>query len=216
MPLENKKVQEAIKELRSKSEKRNFNQSVELVINLRDIDVKKPEGRIQEVIELSHQPNKKLSICVFATGDMALRARRANADIVLQREDIENLANDKKKQREIAKKADFFLAEAPLMPLVGRVFGSILGPRAKMPTPIPPTANIEDAIERHRRMTMVRVRGQPTLQCRVGTEDMADEHLVDNIQTVIRRIEGKLKKGIKNIGSIYLKTTMGPSIKVNL
>jgi len=216
MPLDNRKIQESIKELRSKSEKRNFNQSVELIINLRDIDVKKPEGRIEEVIELPHPANKSVSVCVFATGDMALRARRAGADTVLQREDIENLANDKKKQRQMAKKMAFFIAEAPLMPLVGRVFGSILGPRGKMPTPTPPTANIEDEIAKHRRTTRVRVRGQPTLQCRIGTEDMKDEELIDNIQTVVRRIEGRLKKGIKNIGSIYLKNTMGPPVKVSL
>jgi len=215
MPIENKKIQEALKELRSNSRKRNFNQSVELIINLRDVDVKAPEGRIQEVIELPCPISKNVSICVLATGDMALRARKAGADIVLQREDIDNLANDKKKQREIAKKADFFIAEAPLMPLVGRVLGPILGPRGKMPTPLPPTANIEDAIERHRKMTGVRIRGQPIIQSRIGTEDMTDEELIDNAQTVIRRVEGRLKRGTENIRSICLKTTMGPPIRLN-
>jgi len=216
MPLDNEKIRETIKELRDKSEKRSFNQSVELIINLRDIDMKAPEGRIQEVIELPYQTKKNLSICVLATGDTALRARKAGADIVLQREEIESLANDKKKQRELAKKADFFIAEAPLMPLVGRVFGSILGPRGKMPTPVPPTANMEDVIGRHRRIIGIRVRSQPIIQCRIGTEDMTDEELIDNIQTVIRRLEGRLKRGIKNIGSIYLKTTMGSSVKIDI
>lgn len=215
MPIENKKIQEALKELRSRSEKRNFNQSVDLMINLREVDVKAPEGRIQEIIELPHAISKNVSVCVLATGDMALRARKAGADMVLQREDIDSMANDKKKQREIAKKADFFIAEAPLMPLIGKVLGPILGPRGKMPTPLPPTANIEDAIERHRRMTGVRVRGQPILQSRIGTEDMTDEQLIDNIQAVLRRVEAKLKRGTENIRSIYLKTTMGSPIKVS-
>jgi len=209
-------LREAIKEMRSKSKKRNFNQSVELIINLRDIDVRKPEGRIQEVIELPHPIGKNVGVCVIATGDLALRARRAGADMVLERGDLERLADDKKRQREIAKKAYSFIAEAPLMPLVGRVFGSILGPRGKMPTPVPPSANIEEVIERHRRMVRVRARGQPTLQCRVGTEDMTDEELLDNIQAVIRRIEGRLKRGMKNIDSIYLKTTMGSPVKVKV
>jgi len=216
MPLENERILEAMRELRAKSKKRNFDQSVELIMNLRDVDIKAPEGKIQEVIELPYPASKDLSVCVLATGDMALRARRAGAQIVLQREEIEGLSNDKKKQRELAKKADFFIAEAPLMPVVGRVLGSILGPRGKMPTPVPPTANIEEVIERQRRMTSVRVRGQPVLQCRVGTEEMKDEEIIDNIQTVIRRIEARLKRGIKNIGSIYLKTTMGPPLKVSL
>ncbi|MFQ6095285.1 MAG: 50S ribosomal protein L1 [Candidatus Bathyarchaeia archaeon] len=216
MALEVKNLREAIKEMRAKSKKANFNQSVELIINLRDIDMKKPEGRIQEVIELPHPIGKDVGICVIATGDLALRARRSGADIVLEREDIEKLAGDKKRQREIAKKADFFIAEAPLMPLVGRVFGSILGPRGKMPTPVPPTVDIEDVIERHRRMIMVRAKGQPGLQCRVGTENITDEELVENIQTVVRRIEGRLKRGMRNIDSIYLKLTMGPPIRVSM
>ena len=216
MALEARNLQEAISEMRSQSKKRNFNQSVELIINLRDVDVKKPEGRIQEVIELPHPFGRNVGVCVIATGDLALRARRAGVDIVLEREDLDTLAGDKKRQREIADKADFFVAEAPLMPLVGRVFGSILGPRGKMPTPVPPRVNIEDVIERHRRRTRVRARGQPTLQCRVGTQNMTDEELLDNIQTVVRRIEGRLRRGMRNIDSVYLKLTMGPPVKVSI
>lgn len=216
MVLDAKNLQEAISELRSSSKKRNFNQSAELIINLRDVDMKKPEGRIQEVIELPHPLGKNVGVCVIATGGLSLRARRAGADIVLEREDLENLAGDKKRQRETAKKASFFIAEAPLMPLVGRVLGSILGPRGKMPTPVPPTADIEEIIERQRRMTRIRSRGQPTLECRVGTEDMSDRDLQDNIQAVIGRVERRLKRGMKNIDSVYLKLSMGPPIKVSI
>lgn len=216
MVLDAKNLQEAISELRSSSKKRNFNQSAELIINLRDVDMKKPEGRIQEVIELPHPLGKNVGVCVIATGGLSLRARRAGADIVLEREDLESLAGDKKRQRETAKKASFFIAEAPLMPLVGRVLGSILGPRGKMPTPVPPTADIEEIIERQRRMTRIRSRGQPTLECRVGTEDMSDRDLQDNIQAVIGRVERRLKRGMKNIDSVYLKLSMGPPIKVSI
>jgi large subunit ribosomal protein L1 len=216
MVLGAKNLQEAMSELRSSSKKRNFNQSVELIINLRDVDMKKPEGRIQEVIELPHPLGKNVGVCVIATGGLSLRARRAGADIVLEREDLESLAGDKKRQRETAKRASFFIAEAPLMPLVGRVLGSILGPRGKMPTPVPPTADIEEIIERQRRMTRIRSRGQPTLECRVGTEDMSDRDLQDNIQAVIGRIERRLKRGMKNIDSVYLKLSMGPPIKVSI
>ncbi len=209
-----KDFKNSLKELREKNEKRNFNQSIDLIINLRDIDMKKPEGKIQETVELPHPLDKKVSVCVFATGDMALRARRSGADLVLEREEIESLANDKKKQRQIAKRTDAFIAAAPLMPLIGRVFGSILGPRGKMPTPVAPTANIKNEIERHRKLITVRARNQPVLQCRVGTENMPDNEIVENIQTVLRRIEGKLKRGNKNIASICIKTTMGPPVKV--
>jgi large subunit ribosomal protein L1 len=216
MSVERKHLSEALRELREKTPKRNFNQSIELIINLKDVDISKPENRIQEIIELPHPIGKKVNICVFASGDAALRARRAGADMVLEREEIEALAGDKKRQRQIAKKIDSFIATAPLMPIVGRVFGAILGPRGKMPTPIPPTADIEREIERHKRLVMIRTRGQPVLSCRVGTENMSDDEIIDNIDAVIKRVEGKLKRGIKNIASIHIKASMGPPIKVRI
>jgi len=216
MSIETNNIKSALKEAREKSKKRNFNQSVELIINLRDIDVKKPENRIQESIELPHALDKKVGVCVFADGDMALRARRAGADLVLESADIEGLMNNKKRQREIAKNMNSFIAAAPLMPLIGRVFGPILGPRGKMPTPVPPTANIEELIERHRRIVRLRARDQPVIHCRVGTESMPDDEIAENIQTVIRRIARRLRRGVKNIESIYVKLTMGPPVKVNI
>ena len=126
------------------------------------------------------------------------------------------MTGDKKRQREVAKTYDFFIAEAPLMPLVGRVLGGTLGPKGRMPTPVPPTVDISGIIKRNRRTVKVRLRGQPVLQCRVGMEDMADKEIAENIHAVIGRVEGKLKRGIKNIRSINLKTAMGPSIKISL
>jgi len=216
MPLNTKNIVDAIKEVKDKSEKRNFVQSVELVVNLRDIDPKKPEGKIQELIELPHPPGKENKICVIASGEMALKAKRAGADLVVERGDLEALMGDKKKQKELAKTYDFFIAEAPLMPLVGRSLGATLGPKGKMPTPVPPTANIADQIEKHRKMVFVRLRGQPVLQCRVGNENMSNEEIAENVQAIMGRIEGKLKRGIKNIRSIYLKTTMGSSFKIGM
>ncbi|MDH5795167.1 MAG: 50S ribosomal protein L1 [Candidatus Bathyarchaeota archaeon] len=216
MSIETGKLRAAFKEMREGSKKGNFNQSIELIINLRDLDMKKPEGRIEDKIELPRPLDKKVSVCVFANGDMALRARRGGADLVLEGVEIEGLTNDKKKQRQIAKNMDSFIAAAPLMPLVGRVFGPILGPRGKMPAPVAPTANIEEEIRRHRRMVLIRTRGQPVLQCRVGTEGMSDDEIIENIQAVLTRIVRRLKRGLKNVGSIHIKTTMGPSVKVSI
>jgi large subunit ribosomal protein L1 len=216
MSIETANLKAALKEMRKRTKKRNFNQSIELIINLRDVDMKKPEGRIQEKIELPHPPDKKTRVCVFANGDMALRARRGGADLVLESEEVGGLMNDKKRQREISRNMDFFIAAGPLMPVVGRVFGAILGPRGKMPTPIAPTVDMKQEIERHRRLVLVRTRRQPVLQCRVGTEDMSDDELIENVQAVVRGVATRLKRGINNIEAVYIKTTMGPSVKVNV
>jgi large subunit ribosomal protein L1 len=214
MPLNMKNLLAAVKEVKSKATERKFSQSIDLAINLQNIDMKKPEGRIQERIELPNSVGKELKVCVIATGEMALKAKNAGASLVIERAALEALVGDKKKQKDIAKEYDLFIAEAPLMPLVGRSLGASLGPRGKMPTPVPPNADIEEQLEKHRKIVFVRMRGQPVLQCRVGNENMKDEEIAENVQAVVRRIEGKLKRGIKNFRSIYLKTSMGSAVKV--
>ena len=216
MPLNTKNLLAAIQEVKSKATERKFSQSIDLAINLQNIDMKKPEGRIQESIELPHSVGKELKVCVIATGEMALKAKKAGASLVLERAALEALVGDKKKQKDLASNYDVFIAEAPLMPLVGKSLGASLGPRGKMPTPVPPNADITEQIERHRRMVLVRMRGQPVIQCRVGTEDMKDEEIAENVQAVVRRIEAKLKRGIKNFRSVYLKTSMGSPVKVTM
>lgn len=214
MPLDQKTILDAVKEAKEKSEKRNFNQSIELVLSLKDIDMKSSEGKLQEIIELPYSPAKQNKICVIASGELALKARRANADLVIERADLEGYAGKKRDLRKIANGYDFFIAEAPLMPLVGRVLGPVLGPRGKMPIPVPLTADIASLIEKHRKTIVVRMRNQPILQCRVGSENMKVEEIAENVQMVLRVIEGKLKRGVKNIKRAYIKTSMGKSVSV--
>lgn len=215
MPIDEKAILNALKEAKEKSSKRNFTQSVELILNLKEIDMKSQQGKIQEDIEipnpLKEKPNK---ICVIATGELSLKAKRANADLVLDRTEVEAMAGNKKMLRKIASEYDFFLAETPLMPIVGKVFGAFLGPRGKRPIPVPPSADIEALINKYRRTVSVKMRNQPVIQCRVGTESMNEKEIAENITTIINTVEGKLQKGAKNIRSIYVKTTMGKPVKV--
>jgi large subunit ribosomal protein L1 len=216
MSMDAKALLESIKEAKSKAQKRKFNQSVELIINLREIDMKKPESKIQESIELPNAIPKQGKVCVIATGELALKARRAGADLVIERPELESLAADKKRQKALAEEYDYFISEAPLMPTVGRVLGAVLGPKGRMPAPVAPNANIADNIEKMRKTVQIRLRGQPILQCRIGTEDMSDEQLAQNVEAVISRLEGKLKRGLKNIRSIVVKTAMGPPVKIRV
>lgn len=215
MPLAKDEIARALGELRKSIVKRKFAQSIDLVVKLREVDLKRPENRINEAIALPNPPEKSLKICVIASGDLATRAKTAGADMLVSRQDLENLGKDKKAARKLAVDYDFFIAEAPLMPLVGRGLGSFLGPRGKMPTPVPPTAAIEQIVSSHRKMVRVRMREQPVLQCRVGTENMTDDKLVENIQAVVSRIEQKLERGFKNIGEILLKATMSKPVKIS-
>jgi len=213
MPLDQKTILAAVKEAKGKSEKRKFNQSVELILQLKDIDMK-TEGRVQEVVELPFVPEKANKICVIGSSDLALRAKKANADRVVERSELEGMAGKKPELRKISNEYDFFIAETPLMPLVGRTLGPVLGPRGKMPIPIPPNVDLTALMAKHRKTVIVRTRGQPLLQCRIGMENMKDEEITENIMAVLRVLEGKLKKGMKNINFAIIKTAMGPPIKV--
>jgi large subunit ribosomal protein L1 len=214
MPLDQKTILTAVKEAREKSEKRKFNQSVELILKLQDIDMKSPEAKIQEVVELPHALEKPNKICVIAQGELAMKAKKANADHVVERSELEGLAGKKQEMRKIANQYDFFIAEAPLMPLIGKTLGSVLGPRGKMPIPVPPSADIASLIAKHRKTVTIRLRNQPTLQSRIGMENMKDEEITDNIMAVLRVLEGKLKRGMKNIKFAYIKMAMGGPVKI--
>jgi large subunit ribosomal protein L1 len=216
LPLAKDDVSRALGELRKGITKKKFTQSIDLVVRLREVDLKKPENRINETIALPNPPEKALKVCVIASGDLATRAKTAGADMLVGRQEVDNLSKDKKAARKLAQEYDFFIAEAPLMPLVGRALGSFLGPRGKMPTPVPPNAPIEQIVANHRKMVRVRMREQPVLQCRVGTEAMADDKLAENIQAVVSRIEQKLERGFKNISEILVKGTMSKPVKISL
>lgn len=207
------RILEALREARKMTPKRRFEQSIELMINLKDIDLKRPENRVNLRVRLPNGVGKR-RILVFASGDLSRRAREAGADEVIEPGEMEKMAADKKEAKRRLKDFDVFVAEAPLMPLVGRVVGPILGPRGKMPTPVPPQASIEEVIDRERRMVILRSRDKPYVMCLVGMEGMKDEEVAENIEAIFSTLLRVLKKGIGNIKSAYLKLTMGPAVKL--
>src|SRR6266705_2203136 len=91
MPLSKDSITKALGDVRSKTPKRKFTQSIELSVKLREIDLKKPEGRINENLELPTAADKDSKVAVIAGGDLAVRARNAGADIVIGREDSSEL-----------------------------------------------------------------------------------------------------------------------------
>ena len=101
-----------------------------------------------------------------------------------------------------------------MMPTVGRTLGPALGPRGKMPIPIPPNADLVALMAKYRKTIVVRMRNQPIIQTTIGTQNQSDEELVENIQAVLRVLEGKLKRGLKNIEMVFIKTSMGTPVKI--
>jgi len=216
LSFELRNLTEVVEEVKKSCKGKGFKQSIELIVNLRDLDLRRPENRIIGLMELPHPPNKPVKVCVFASGELYTKAKKLGVDLILTRDDLERIAKDKRQAKKIAKSHDFFVAEASLMPLIGRMWGVYLGPRGKMPTPVPPTADIESILERLRRTVRIRVRNQPVVQLRVGTEDMDSKQIAENVNAALNWIIDRLPKGLTNIKDVYLKGTMTPSFRVEL
>jgi len=202
---------EVIKKVKSETKQRKFTQAVELIINFKDIDVKKGFA-LNEIVQLP-KTSSPATVCVMATGDMSQKAKQANADAVIGTDELEKFANNKRESRKFINKYDFFLADTKVMPLVGKTLGQFLGPRGKMPTPVPFDAPIGSFLERFRSSIKVRTRASLSIACKIGNESMEDTDLAINAHAVISAIEKKLPNGEKNIKKIMIKTTMGKPVK---
>ena len=99
------------------------------------------------------------------------------------------------------------------MPLVGKTLGQFLGPRGKMPTPVPFNAPIDSFLQRFRSSIKVRTRASLSMSCKIGDQTMEDSDLAINAHSVLSAIEKKLPNGEKNIKRIMIKTTMGKPVK---
>jgi large subunit ribosomal protein L1 len=192
---------------------RNFRETVDIAINLRDLDLDDPSNRVDESIVLPEGTGQETSIAVFAEGETAVRAEEA-ADTVLDSDDLSDLGDDDSDAKDLADDIDFFLAEEGLMQDIGRYLGTVLGPRGKMPDPVGPDDDVVEMVERLRNSVQLRSGDRRTFHTRVGAEDMSAEEIADNIDVIIRRLEADLEKGPLNIGDIYVKTTMGPAVEV--
>ncbi|CDG64553.1 MAG: large subunit ribosomal protein [Methanobacterium sp.] len=207
-------ILEAVKKAKEESKPRNFTQSIDVVITIKDLDVKKPENRIDEEVLLPNGRGKDVKIAFIADGELALQAKNAGANIVISKGELEEMGKDRKGAKKIANQHDFFVAQADMMPLVGRFLGPVLGPRKKMPKPVPATAKPEPIMERLKSTVKVRIKDQPVIQALVGTQDMDDELIAANIESVLAVLDQKLEKGRNQIKSMYVKTTMGPVVRV--
>jgi len=206
-------ILEVIKKSKESDKKRKFNQSVEMIMVFRDIDVKKGFA-LNEIIQLPKKMSKPALVCIIASGDMGIKAKNANADQVINEEELTKLGTDKRESRKVINKYDFFLADTKLMPAVGKTLGQLLGPRGKMPTPVPFNAPIEPFLARFRSSIRVKSKGSLSMSCKIGEENMEDADLAANANIVVAAVEKKLPNGEKNIKKIIFKTTMGKTIKV--
>jgi large subunit ribosomal protein L1 len=210
----NKTIENAVRKAISEAPERGFKESVDLAINLHNIDMSLPANRVDEEIILPHGRGRSAKIAVFASGETALLAQRAEADLVISPDELNELGDDKKRARKIADEYTYFIAETSFMPTIGKKLGPILGKRGKMPLPLPPNVDIAPIIKRQRNLVKLRSRDRLTFHLAVGSRDMDVQEIAENVEAITTKLEQTLKDGKQNLKSVYVKTTMGPAVKV--
>jgi large subunit ribosomal protein L1 len=212
--LEHEKVLESVKKALETAPERKFSESVEIAVNLKNLDMNQPINRLDEEIILPNGLGRPIKIAVFAKGDTAQRAKAAGADYVFDPEEISVLGEDKTRAKNLAEEVNFFIAESAYMPVIGKTLGQVLGPRGKMPIPLTADKDIVQIINKSKNSIKVRSKDKLTFHILIGKKDMDPVKLAQNIEAIVNRIEHRYERGLYNVKSIYVKSTMGPAVRV--
>lgn len=212
-------ILKTLKELREKSPKRNFPQSVDLLINLKSLDLKKPEHKIDLYSQLPHNVGKKKKICAFVDAQLAQKAEKI-CDTVVTKSNFDKWKDNKKEQRKLANSHDFFISQLEVMSQVATIFGKVLGARGKMPNPkagcvIPGSIPaLEPVIQKLQTTARLQTKNELSVKTQVGTESMKDDEIADNILFIYNLILSKLPQEKNNLRYLSIKFTMGPLFKI--
>jgi large subunit ribosomal protein L1 len=209
------KINQAIKDALENSPERKFVESVDISFTIKDVDLKNPNNRIKEEVRLPSGRGKELKIAMFAAGEAATKAKEAGIHVITPQE-IEELGGKKGKAKKIANSFDFFLSEVPHMGLIGRYLGAVLGPRGKMPRPVPPTLDPSIIAAGLKSTVIVKSGDKMTFHAAIGTAKQSQEELSANAMEIYNRVISKLERGIGNIRSLYIKTSMGPAQRIEV
>lgn len=216
--MDQKAVLNALKNIKEISPKRNFNQTYDLVVTLKDIDLKKQENQVDFFGSIQHSRGKKVKVCAFVGPELKDEAKSV-CDKVIDIIEFPTYAQDKKLTKNLANEFDFFIAQANIMAQVASAFGRILGPKNKMPNPkagcvVPPKTNLKPLYAKLQNMFRISIKKNPMVQIAVGKEDMKDEEVADNVVSVYDQLLQHLPNQKNNIKAVNLKLTMSKSVKV--
>lgn len=198
--MEIEKIEDALKSLRE--DKRKFVQTVDLIVNLQNIDVRKES--INTFIQIPNPSEKK--IAAFMTKKSSLVDTITEADFSKYKEP--------KDIKKLAKKYDFFIASGPMMGKVASNFGKVFGPMNKMPSPQAGIVaqendeNITKVLNKLKKSIRVRMK-EKSIKFAVGKEDLSDEQLKENIESALGSLKKALPKGNENVREVLIKLTMG-------
>lgn len=215
--MQKETIKKAIEEIKKTSEKRNFTQTYDLIINLKGLDLKKPEHQVDIFAQLPHIRTKKTRICAMVGPELA-GAAKATCDRVILPEEFP-LFDKKRKIIKLAKEFDFFIAQITIMPQIAKIFGRILGTRGKMPNPkagcvIAPNTNLKPLIEKMQKTVRLSAKTQLSIKTTPGREDMTDDQIAENALFIYNTLIQALPEEANNIKNMKLKLTMGKPAEI--
>jgi len=199
-------IKTALQNLR-KEKKRKFVQTVDLVMNLKNFDVRKEA--LNTFVEVPHGSEKKLA---------AFFQKRSKLIDTITEEDFVKY-KEMKDMKKLAKKYDAFIANGSMMGKVATKFGRVFGPMNRMPSPqagiVPKEeeAMITAMIEKMNKSLRVKNK-EMAIKLPVGKESMSDDELEDNIKAVIKGLKKKLPRGNDNVKEVLIKFTMTKPMKI--
>ncbi|MFT4244099.1 MAG: hypothetical protein ACMXYB_01445 [Candidatus Woesearchaeota archaeon] len=211
--MNTKNVVEKIKELRELTPKRKFTQSLDLIVNLQQIDLKKPEHKVDIGITLTTPiKSKPLKICAIV--DKTMKQAEDVFDHVLYGDDMVSMKGDMKKIRSITHKFDKFVVQSSFMPQFAQVFGRFLGPMNKMPSPklgmvLTDKTPLQPLYNKLQHTVHLQTRKNLVLQSSIGAENESDEELAEKIVQIHQALVQHLVNRENNINNIGIKFTMG-------
>ena len=213
--MDKARIVKALEQLTAEKQ-RKFKQSYDLVITLKDVNVKTQP--IDTFVVLPHSRGKAVKVCALVGQELAEQAGTA-CELVVREMQFDAYKADSKTTKKLAKTYDFFVAQANLMTQIAAVFGRTFGPRGKMPNPkagcvVPPQANLSVLKERLQKTVHVKAKDAPMLQCIIGHESMSVAEVADNVLTVVQQVAKMLPQEEQNIAHVYLKKTMSKPITV--
>lgn len=216
--MDDNNLKQAIAGIKSAESKRKFKQTVDIIINLRGLDLKNPSHQVEFFLQLPKFKGKHAKICGLVGAELYEQAQE-KLDGAVRQSDFEEYQKDKKKAKKLAEDFDFFVAQANIMPKVAAAFGRVLGPKGKMPNPkagcvVPPNANLEQIHAKLQQTVKISAKKSPLVQTMVGKEDASEEDIMENIRHIYTNLVHHLPQGENNIKSMFIKLTMGKPIKV--
>merc|ERR1712088_390578 len=192
--------------------KRNFTESIELQIMLKNYDPQK-DKRFSGTVKLPHTARPAFNVCIL--GNQAhIDQAKANNVPHMPVDDLKKLNKDKKLVKKLAKKYDAFLASDALIRQIPRLLGPGLNKAGKFPTILGASDDMMAKIGEMQQTIKFQMKKVLCLAVAVGTVEMSDDQLAQNINMSINYLVSLLKKQWQNVRSLHVKSTMGRPVRL--